>query len=295
MLPAEYRGMNQRRRQWLIASVGYIALNVGCGGTVKDLTPGGAGNAHRGENAGASGREHSTDVPGGREDVGGAPGHAGYGAAPGIQAGTGTGGDGGACKGDLKTVAASWWTKCPATLSAAIAWAESCPAGQSSAVTLIAICGLRATIRFDYGTHGKDCEYDVLPPCQAEAELVGAEAWDDVATYCDGTSNNIEAGSTALRCVDYAKQPRVVCGGPSDVDPAGGAGAEAGTSGQDPQSEGPLTACYNSFLSGCQPCCPATTPECSHEPDGYPGHACTPSPNSFCACSCNGGKWACGC
>jgi hypothetical protein len=282
----------------VLASVAYIVLNVGCSGTVRDIAPGAAGTANlprSGDNAGASGGERTTDVLGGRGNIGAAPGQAGDGGALAVQPDSGTGGHDGACKGDLNTVAASWWTKCPPTLSAAMAWAESCPATQSGAITQVATCGLRATITFDYGTHGKDCHYDIPPPCQGEAELVGAEAWDDVPTYCEGTSNRIEAGRTTLRCADHPQQSRVLCVGPSAVDPTGGTGGEAGTGGEDPGPKEVLTACHNSFGNTCEPCCPAKTPECTDKPDGYPGYACTPAPDSFCSCQCSGGHWACGC
>jgi hypothetical protein len=277
--------MSNRIQAWVIASATVIALSIGCGRTEQDEPVG--------ENAGTSGGERS-GMPGGGGSGGRAPGQAGKGAAPAIQPGSGeTGGDEGACTGDLNSVAAAWWTTCPPTLSAAKAWAESCPALQPRPVTSITTCGLRVTITLDYGTHGKECYYDVVPPCNGEARLAGAEAWDDVLTYCNGTANKITAGSTSLRCAGDAKQSRDVCVGASPVEEAGGA---AGAGGEQPVPEEPaLTACYDAFGNSCQPCCPATTPECADKPDGYPGYACTPAPQSFCSCSCNGGQWTCGC
>jgi len=288
-LPAGLGWMSRRMQAWVIASAGFIAFSIGCGGTVQATDPVGS--------AGASGGERS-DLPGGRGNSAGAPGQAGQGAAPGIQAGSsGTGGHEGPCTGDLNTVASSWWTTCPPTLSAARAWAESCSALQPRAETRVTTCGLRVTITLDYATHGKECYYEVLPPCDGEGELVGAEAWDDVPSYCNGTSTQIQAGRTSLRCARDAKQSRVVCVGTNPVEPVDGAGGAAGAGGEDPVPEsGPaLTACYNAFGSTCEPCCPTTTPECADKPDGYPGYACTPAPKSFCSCTCNGGQWRCGC
>ena len=45
-----------------------------------------------------------------------------------------------------------------------------------------------ALVEFEFsGTHGKDCFY-------ATGNLTGAAAWDDVPTYCSGTSGTIVAG-----------------------------------------------------------------------------------------------------
>jgi len=71
-----------------------------------------------------------------------------------------------------------------------------------------------------------------------------------------------------------------------------GGGSSASDSGT-PHDGGAL--CFNAFDHMQHPCCPETTPDCTNEPDGYPGYGCTPSPGSFCACTCERGQWTCGC
>ncbi|HEX4340060.1 MAG TPA: hypothetical protein VH062_29335 [Polyangiaceae bacterium] len=53
--------------------------------------------------------------------------------------------------------------------------------------------------------------------------------------------------------------------------------------------------CTDLFNAGKSRCCPQPLPDCSKEPDGYPGYACTPPESSLCSCACSGGKWVCGC
>jgi hypothetical protein len=78
----------------------------------------------------------------------------------------------------------------------------------------------------------------------------------------------------------------------------GNAGMGFGGSSGTPDSGTPNDAgalCFNGFDHMQHPCCSKTAPDCSNKPDGYPGYGCTPSPGSFCACTCERGQWLCGC
>jgi hypothetical protein len=78
------------------------------------------------------------------------------------------------------------------------------------------------------------------------------------------------------------------CSG-SVVGQGGGAGADGGEGGL------PMD-CVDMFHGGTPAvCCPDPAPDCSKEPDGYPGYLCIDKGNQFCSCACGGGMWACGC
>jgi hypothetical protein len=54
--------------------------------------------------------------------------------------------------------------------------------------------------------------------------------------------------------------------------------------------------CHDLFNGGTPAaCCPEPAPNCTVEPDGYPGYFCVDRNNQFCACSCQGGLWLCEC
>ncbi|HVW24923.1 MAG TPA: hypothetical protein VHC69_06105 [Polyangiaceae bacterium] len=74
---------------------------------------------------------------------------------------------------------------------------------------------------------------------------------------------------------------------------SGAAPSDAGTAVDSP--DGALN-CIDEFSGGTPSrCCPVPPPDCTNKPDGYPGYGCTPAPRSFCSCTCEGGKWSCGC
>jgi hypothetical protein len=82
----------------------------------------------------------------------------------------------------------------------------------------------------------------------------------------------------------------------------GGQGAGSGGSGGQGTGTGGVVdaggdgVCHNFFYGGrAEACCPDPAPDCSGEPDGYPGYACTSRTNPYCECACQGGKWICGC
>lgn len=78
------------------------------------------------------------------------------------------------------------------------------------------------------------------------------------------------------------------CSG-SVVGQDGGGGAGAGEGGL------PMD-CIDMFHGGTPAvCCPAPTPDCSKEPDGYPGYPCIDKGNQYCSCACGSGMWTCGC
>jgi hypothetical protein len=110
------------------------------------------------------------------------------------------------------------------------------------------------------------------------------------------------AAATGAGCGNNAIDP----GGP--VQGSGGTGGSAATGGTTGHSDaavsyaiGDGSVCPNYF--SVQPdgapsltrCCPDPAPDCSDEPDGFPGYACTPPTNPYCSCSCQGHVWWCGC
>jgi hypothetical protein len=140
-----------------------------------------------------------------------------------------------------------------------------------------------ALVEFDFsGTHGKGCFY-------ATGNLMGAAAWDDVPTYCNGTSRTIVAGAYDTSWRNQVT-PRI-CEGSS---PSRDAGTDAPIKDAGSPSVPPAN-CYNLFSSTCQPCCSDPPPDCSGQADGYPGYTCTSTINRYCSCQCYSGKWLCGC
>jgi hypothetical protein len=211
---------------------------AGCSGTVQDSAKGGAGSAGAALSAAPAGT--GNDGPN-NSDVG-----------AGASAGAG------ACVGELDQVAAAWGD-CPATLCAAQVLAESCDSLQIEEATEVGTCDMLRVITLEMGTtHGKDCYYD-LASSNAEPKLVGAAAWDDTPTYCNGTSNRIEAGKTTPNCGAFTQGSTTVCDRPSGVpngtggNGAGGSGA-GGSGGSEAPSHAPPAACFNALSHSCGPC-----------------------------------------
>jgi len=258
-----------------------VASGAGCGGSARDIEQGGrsgsAGASTGGQNGGSLGE----------------PGVAGAGAGPIVPVQGGSGGEA-TCMGALDTVAASWGS-CPSTLCAGLVWAESCPVSSQVATTSVATCGGLRAITLDWGTHGKACYYQPTGLNGGEPKLVGAAAWDDTPSYCNGTSFRIESGNTDADCA-HQTASEIVCDGSVGVpDASAGAGGQGETGSDDtPPKAGP-PACYDALSRSCQPCCPTPPPDCTGKPNGYPGYRCTVSPNSFCSCDCVSEEWSCGC
>lgn len=190
------------------------------------------------------------------------------------------------CTGPLDTVSALWGFACPTNICDVEAMAANC-AGLPTNVTRLSIwkrTGVSyALVEFEFsGTHGKGCFYGT-------GNLMGAAAWDDVPTYCNGASRTIEAGSydTSWRT---SVSPRV-CDGSTPTRDAGSPvpSIDAGS------PVVPPATCYDLFSSLCRPCCPDSPPDCTGKADGYPGYACTSTVNRYCSCQCYRGRWECGC
>jgi hypothetical protein len=79
---------------------------------------------------------------------------------------------------------------------------------------------------------------------------------------------------------------------------AGGAGGQAAVT---IDASGDALVCHdelNAFHDGGPPvarCCPDPAPDCTNEPDGYPGYFCVSRDNQYCSCSCQQHAWSCGC
>ncbi len=81
-------------------------------------------------------------------------------------------------------------------------------------------------------------------------------------------------------------------GGTGGMSSTGGGGTGAGGS-WDAGGDG---VCHNYFYGGrAEACCPDPAPDCTNEPDGYPGYTCTSRSNPYCECACQHGQWICGC
>jgi hypothetical protein len=104
----------------------------------------------------------------------------------------------GACTGSLAEVRLGWSLDCPDTYSSAQTWASNCESFASLAAPLsrwVGSCNGFLSVVVGWGTHTKSCFYD-----PTTAVLVGAEADDDVPTYCNHTSSSILAGSYPKEC-----------------------------------------------------------------------------------------------
>lgn len=192
------------------------------------------------------------------------------------------------CTGPINTVSALWGFACPINICDVEAMASNC-AGLPTSVTRLSIWKYFPVsyelVEFNFsGTHGKGCLY-------ARGNLTAASGWDDVPTYCNGTSRTIVAGTYDTSWVSQVT-PRTCEANGSSRD----AGPDAPS--QDAEAGAPVVppaTCFNLFSSTCQPCCPDPAPDCTGKPNGYPGYACTSMPDRFCSCQCYGGKWECGC
>ena len=57
----------------------------------------------------------------------------------------------------------------------------------------------------------------------------------------------------------------------------------------------PPKECHDPSSGSPADCCPYPAPDCATKPDGYPGFLCLDRQNQYCSCSCQNGKWECGC
>jgi hypothetical protein len=107
--------------------------------------------------------------------------------------------------------------ECPPTWSDLTASAPQCNGGSSLEHDRIGTCGADLEYSADCGLHGFACFYD-----SASQQLVGRIEWDDVPSFCNGTSSCVSAGvlPSGVQCrVD----------GANDTCRAGLMSADAGT------------------------------------------------------------------
>ena len=224
---------------------------------------------------------------------GGTPAPAAEGGAAGADPGGGGAGqeDDSHCTGKLKEVASAFGFACPDEFCAASLLASDCAALPGNVTkTISEQCHDYAddlSVTFQLSpTQRKVCYYGSAT-YDSDATLIGAEVWDDAADLCGGKASRILGGHVSKACDTPPGPPVTLCDlyGP-----------------EQPKPGGPPRACFNKLSRSCQPCCAATSPDCSDEPDGYPGYECTPvgSPDpddtsAWCSCRCDRAEWACLC
>jgi hypothetical protein len=191
--------------------------------------------------------------------------------------GVGVVGKGGSCVGTLAQVADALGFSCPKTICAAQVLASNCQAlpGDTLKTTTV---GCWKGVSFEISpTRRKACYYQSQER-RREDQLVSAEVWDDEARFCGGRATHLSAGPipecleplvTILCDLAHPEQSQLTTGMPP-------------------------RACFNGLLNSCEVCCPDATPDCSHNPDGYPGSECTPAaPHNLWTCDCRAGRWDC--
>jgi hypothetical protein len=206
-------------------------------------------------------------------------GNAGAGQAGTEQAGAGQGGNGqagaanGACRAALNQVNALGGPPCPAQLCAANAWAADCTTLPPEITrTVRSYCDDTQVITLERsGEPSKACYYRRNE--SSEPMLFAAEAWDDSRSECGGHL--------------MTEGVPTVCGPSAAPMPLCDRAAH--------QVSEPPDSCFDAFSGACGKCCPTTQPDCTKEPDGYPGYACVSQQNSFCSCTCQQGMWSCAC
>jgi hypothetical protein len=174
-------------------------------------------------------------------------------------------------------VSAALGMNCPLTYCEAESMVSSCTSLPPGVTRMsVSNSGFGAgTMKIDFSaTRGKGCAY-------SSTQLAGAVAWDDVAGFCNGTSTTIEGGTVPPFAQAWSKEFQRVC---DRASLKGTAGAVEGTI--------PPAVCYTYW--GCYPCCPATPPDCSGKPDGYPGYLCAGG-DYYCVWQCRSGKWQWAC
>lgn len=275
-------------RFWGMLAGALVLGAAGCSGRALETTGGAAGTSgHEGLIGGSSGSV-GTGGSSGTSPIATA-GYPGAGStSTGVAGGLGSGGSDG-CVDSLDMVSQALGTTCPSNLCPALASATSAcdsPLGASS--TTEQTCGsLHAVTTNTSSGEIKTCVYssDVLV---GDARLVGAFASGANGAFCNGTSSTISAGQLLAGCV--AGPIVLVCSQP-ELGVEGGAGGAT-----DPQR--PAATCFDSWANTCAPCCPATAPDCTGKPDGYPGYSCSQgdgNDQSECTCACAAGMWQCVC
>lgn len=261
-------------------------------------TAGTAGVAQAGS-AGIAGS--GSTHPAGNGDDAGSGGDAGIGSTH----TAGSGGDGGApcagteagstdpfsvacgasCTGTLAEAADAFGFSCPAEFCAAKLFGGDCAALPDGVTKTVAkSCqsmsdAMRVSFELSQNRH-KVCYYNTHT-VDGDSVLIGAAAWDDKASFCNGTAVEISGGQLPAAC--HGPVTATLC----DLErPA-----------QDQVDDVPARACFNNFSRSCEPCCPATQPDCTDKSQNYPPYSCTPvRPGiAYCSCGCQSDTWSCGC
>ena len=174
-----------------------------------------------------------------------------------------------------------------------------------TATTVGVGCGGRATetVRGDAGSTGGSGKGGVGAAPGTGGASVGAGGVLPSAGGVPASGGMLGAGGIAIMYGPAPFNGGFPGAGGSGGAPNGGSSGAVGAAGAAASDGGALDAgpdgalnCVDDFSGGSRSrCCPVPTPDCTKEPDGYPGYSCTPPPESFCSCSCRGGKWICAC
>jgi hypothetical protein len=211
----------------------------------------------------------------------------------------GTGGDAGGsgCTEPLAVASKALDVECPAELCAGTLAASDCAALPNGVIrTAEAACDedqgafrrVRALTFELSATRHKVCYYE-MANFNALALLVGAQAWDDRASFCEGTASHVSVGVI----------PTAYC-----VNPTVTTLCDLQNPTRDPPANPAIVAraCFNGATSSCEPCCDdagGKHPDCTGKPQGYPGFECTPhmvgDDVTYCFCSCDTEQWICAC
>jgi len=201
------------------------------------------------------------------------------------------------CAESLTDVSEALGPECPADLCAGAVAASDCAALPNGVVrTSQTVCNNGGpgweelpTLTFELSAvRRKSCYYAVQDITGAPV-LVGAEAWDDHPSFCGGTASHVSVGIAPPTQCDHLYSV-TLCDLEDPVnDPPR---YPAGT---------PAPACFNGSSATCGPCCDYSNgePDCTVEPEGYPGFSCTPPEAqgqiSYCVCQCSSKAWSCAC
>jgi hypothetical protein len=277
---------------------GVLWIVSGCGGRAAGTTDGlsSAGRSDSGDAAG--GRVAVGRSTGGSNSVGGSVGGSGSrDTEAGAPENGGDAGSGPGCTGKLADVSKALGIECPPELCAGTVAALACDAlpvgvvktseAACEQVSTISSQGRIRTLRYELtATRRKDCYYDEAD-FEAPATLVGAQAWDDSDSFCMGSASRVSAGTVPSSDCGYASSA-TLC---DLAHPAQSAPVVSGV---------PPRACFNGWSATCEPCCDSKPPDCTNQPNGYPGFDCTPPASedkevSYCSCSCDTQIWNCAC
>jgi hypothetical protein len=273
-------------RNWVW--LGAVACLVSaCGGNAAPNTSNGVPSAGQAatpdESSGASNPKAGSSSPGGS---GGSP----------LASAAGSGGSPG-CAESLTDVSKALGPECPADLCAGAVAASDCaalPNGVLRASQTVCSNGGPSweelpTLTFELSAARRKSCYYAEQDITGAPVLVGAEAWDDHPSFCGGTASHISVGiAPPTQCEHLYSTTLCDLEDPVNDPPRYPAGT-------------PAPACFNGSSASCEPCCDYSNgePDCTVEPEGYPGFSCTPPEAqgqiSYCVCQCSSKVWSCAC